>query len=87
MSDLPEASPDIEASLDKATRLYTELGFTPPLGRGLFVLSRSVGILAHAWEEQQTGSRIKGPIPRRLLADYAGPPLRRLPLSTTRSGH
>jgi hypothetical protein len=28
VSDLPEASPDIEASLDKATRLYTELGFT-----------------------------------------------------------
>jgi Plasmid encoded RepA protein len=28
VSDLPEASPDIEATLDKATRLYTDLGFT-----------------------------------------------------------
>jgi citrate synthase len=70
---------------DGATAIiYSELGFPPSLGRGLFVLSRSVGILAHAWEEQQTGSRIKGPIPRRLLADYTGPPLRRFPVSTTR---
>ncbi|MEU0572765.1 hypothetical protein ABZ297_46195 [Nonomuraea sp. NPDC005983] len=37
------------------------------------MLSRSVGILAHVWEEQRTGARIKGPIPRDLLADYTGP--------------
>jgi citrate synthase len=43
--------------------VYAELGFPPELGRGLFVLSRAVGILAHAWEEQGTGRRIKGPFP------------------------
>jgi citrate synthase len=75
----------VPMNIDGATAIiYSELGFPPPLGRGLFVLSRSVGILAHAWEEQQTGSRIKGPIPRRLLADYVGPPLRSVPASTTR---
>ena len=31
--------------------VYGELGIEPELARGLFVLSRSVGILAHAWEE------------------------------------
>jgi citrate synthase len=43
--------------------VYGELGFPPPLARGLFVLSRSVGILAHAWEESGQGRRNKGPIP------------------------
>jgi citrate synthase len=86
-SRLAEGRPKpVPMNIDGATAIiYSELGFPPPLGRGLFVLSRSVGILAHAWEEQQTGSRIKGPIPRRLLADYTGPPLRHFPLSTTRS--
>ncbi|MQA11791.1 MAG: citryl-CoA lyase [Pseudonocardiaceae bacterium] len=58
--------------------IYAELGFPPELGRGLFVLSRSVGILAHAWEEHQGGIRIKGPIPRPLLATYTGPAVRDL---------
>jgi len=52
--------------------VYSELGFAPQLGRGLFVLSRSVGILAHAWEESQNGLRNKGPIPRTLLPTYLG---------------
>jgi hypothetical protein len=34
------------------------------------VLSRSVGILAHAWEEPQTGRRDKGPIPLAILPEY-----------------
>ncbi len=34
-----------------------------PLARGLFCLSRSVGILAHAWEQKQQGGRNKGPTP------------------------
>ncbi|MER6945293.1 citryl-CoA lyase [Nonomuraea sp. NPDC000554] len=64
----------VPMNVDGATAVvYAELGFEPPLGRGLFVLSRSVGILAHAWEEQRSGARIKGPIPRDLLADYTGP--------------
>jgi len=64
----------VPMNIDGATAvIYSELGFPPPLGRGLFVLSRSVGILAHAWEESQSGQRIKGPMPRPLLATYTGP--------------
>ena len=36
--------------------IFCELGFEPELGRGLFILSRSVGILAHAWEQKQQGA-------------------------------
>jgi len=50
--------------------VYGELGFAPPLARGLFVLSRAVGVLAHAWEEMQSGQRIKGPIPPSILPTY-----------------
>lgn len=59
--------------------VYSELGFDPALGRGLFVLSRSVGILAHAWEEHRAGTRIKGPLPKTVLAAYDGPGRRSLP--------
>ncbi|MBB3662590.1 citrate synthase [Prauserella sediminis] len=70
----------IPMNIDGATAvIYGELGFTPELARGLFVLSRSVGILAHAWEERQSGTRIKGPVPRSVLADYTGPDLREPP--------
>ena len=52
-------------NIDGATAvIYAELGFSAPLGRGLFILSRSVGILAHAWEQTGQGGRIKGPMPR-----------------------
>jgi len=69
----------IPLNIDGATGvIYAELGFAPPLCRGLFVLSRSVGALAHAWEEMQSGERNKGPIPRHLLWTYTGPPPRRL---------
>lgn len=50
--------------------IYGELGFPPPLARGLFVLSRAIGVLAHAWEEQQSGRRNKGPIPPSILPTY-----------------
>jgi citrate synthase len=70
----------VPMNIDGATAvIYSELGFEPELGRGLFVLSRSVGILAHAWEETQSGRRIKGPIPPPLLADYDGPAPRDVP--------
>lgn len=70
----------VPMNIDGATAvIYSELGFAPELARGLFVLSRSVGILAHAWEEKQAGTRIKGPIPRSLLADYGGPQRRDVP--------
>ena len=41
-------------------------------------LSRSVGALAHAFEEMQSGERNKGPIPRNLIWTYTGPPARKL---------
>jgi len=67
----------IPMNVDGATGvIFAELGFPPPLCRGLFVLSRSVGALAHAWEESQSGERNKGPIPRHLLWQYQGPPAR-----------
>ena len=51
-------------NIDGATAvIYAELGFEPALARGLFCLSRSVGILAHAWEQKQQGGRNKGPTP------------------------
>ena len=65
-------------NIDGATGvIYAELGFAPPLCRGLFVLSRSVGALAHAYEEMQSGERSKGPIPRHLIWNYTGPPPRK----------
>jgi citrate synthase len=56
--------------------VFAELGFPPSLGRGLFILARSVGILAHAWEQTQQGGRNKGPIPPEFLYSYAGAPKR-----------
>ena len=68
----------IPMNIDGATAvIYSELGFAPPLGRGLFVLSRSVGIVAHAWEQTQQGGRIKGPMPPKIPFQYIGPPSRR----------
>jgi hypothetical protein len=53
--------------------IYSELGFAPALGRGIFILSRSVGILAHAWEQTQQGGRIKGPMSTEIPYRYTGP--------------
>lgn len=70
----------IPMNIDGATAaIYLELGFPAPLGRGLFILSRSVGILSHAWEQTQQGGRIKGPMPPSVPYTYAGPPARDLP--------
>lgn len=69
----------IPMNIDGATAvIHAELGFAPPLGRGLFVLSRSVGILAHAWEQSQQGGRIKGPMPRGIPYTFTGHPPRDL---------
>ena len=59
--------------------IFCELGFEPELGRGLFILSRSVGILAHAWEQKQRGRRIMGPMPREIPYRYSGPARRTVP--------
>ncbi len=67
-------------NIDGATAVvYAELGFPAPLARGLFCLSRSVGILAHAWEQTQENVRIKGPIPKPYTPTYAGPAPRPVP--------
>jgi citrate synthase len=70
----------IPMNIDGATAvIYAELGFPAPLARGLFCLSRAVGILAHAWEQTQQGGRNKGPIPRQFIPTYDGPGARRFP--------
>lgn len=70
----------VPMNIDGATAvIFAELGFAPMLCRGLFILSRSVGALAHAFEESQSGARNKGPIPRDLIPAYGGPAPRKLP--------
>ena len=64
--------------------IFCELGFEPELGRGLFILSRSVGILAHAWEQKKKGVRIKGPMPREIPYRYSGPARRAVPTAAAR---
>ena len=68
----------IPMNIDGSTAvIFAELGFEPEMGRGLFILSRSVGILAHAWEQKQQGGRIKGPMPKDIPFTYSGPAERR----------
>lgn len=65
---------DVPVNVDGVTAaIYGELGFEPALARGLFVLSRTVGILAHAWEERAAGTRIKGPMPPSIRPRYVPP--------------
>jgi citrate synthase len=74
----------IPMNIDGVTAvIYSELGFPPALGRGLFILSRSVGILAHAWEQSQQGARIKGPMPTSIDYTYSGHPPRSLDRAST----
>ena len=69
----------IPMNIDGVTAaVFLDLGFEPPLGRGLFILSRSVGILAHAWEQSQEGHRIKGPMSPDIPYRYTGPAPRTL---------
>jgi citrate synthase len=69
----------IPMNIDGATAVvYAELNFPAQLARGLFCLSRSVGILAHAWEQTQQGGRNKGPVPRSCIWRYDGPEARPL---------
>ncbi|MGJ8605814.1 MAG: citryl-CoA lyase [Marivita sp.] len=59
-----ERGKPVPMNIDGATSvIYAELGCPAPLARGFFGLSRSVGILAHAWEQTQQGGRNKGPTP------------------------
>lgn len=69
------AGKPVPMNIDGATAvIFAELGFEAPLARGLFCLSRSVGILAHAWEQSQQGGRNKGPTPPRYRWTYDAPP-------------
>ncbi|RVT85416.1 citryl-CoA lyase [Rhodobacteraceae bacterium CCMM004] len=64
----------VPMNIDGATAvIYAELGFAGPLARGLFCLSRSVGALAHGWEQMQQGGRNKGPTPPAYRWRYTGP--------------
>lgn len=64
----------IAMNIDGATAvIFCELGFPPPLARGLFCLSRSVGILAHGFEQMAQGGRNKGPMPPEILPKYEAP--------------
>ena len=68
-----ERGTPVPMNIDGATAvIYAELGCPPPLARGFFCLSRSVGILAHAWEQMQQGGRNKGPTPPAYRWTYAG---------------
>ncbi len=72
----------IPMNIDGATAvIYGELGFPPPLSRGIFCLSRAVGILAHAWEQKGRAERNKGPMPREFPYRYEGVPPRPVPRS------
>lgn len=67
----------IPMNIDGVTAvIYGELGFPPPLARGVFCLSRAVGILAHAHEQSGRGERNKGPMPRQFPYAYEGVPHR-----------
>ncbi len=73
-------SAPIPMNVDGVTAvIYCELGLPPELGRGVFILARSVGILAHASEQMVQGGRIKGPLPKSLGYTYTGPAHRSVP--------
>jgi citrate synthase len=70
----------VPMNIDGATAIvYAELGFAQPLARGLFCLSRSVGIMAHAWEQMSQDVRIKGATPKQYIWTYDGPEDRPVP--------
>lgn len=69
----------IPMNIDGATAvIYGELGFAAPLARGIFCLSRAVGILSHAWEQTGRKDRNKGPMPKLFGYKYEGQQRRHL---------
>jgi len=69
-----ERGKPVPMNIDGATAvIYAELGCPAPLARGFFGLSRSVGLLAHAWEQTEQGGRNKGPTPPGYRWTYEGP--------------
>ncbi|ATX67550.1 citryl-CoA lyase [Roseinatronobacter bogoriensis] len=71
---------NIPVNVDGAfAAVLAELGFAAPLARGIFVLARAAGLLAHAVESQTEGRRIKGPVPDDIMYTYSGHAPRALP--------
>lgn len=57
-----------------AAAIQCELSIPAEAAKGIFALSRGMGIVAHAFEELQNGALIKGPCPNRDdLVRYSGP--------------
>ncbi|CAM3654708.1 citryl-CoA lyase [Brevibacillus invocatus] len=62
-----------------AAAIQCELAIPAESAKGIFALSRGMGIVAHAFEELQNRVLIKGPCPNRDdLVRYSGPELRHL---------
>ena len=62
--------------------ILCELGLPSRTAPGIICLSRGLGLLAHAFEESNSGKRMKAAMPADLLTaqmTYSGPPLRDLP--------
>ena len=53
-------------------------GELPTAAQAALLESAGRGGLAHAWEQEQQGGRIKGPMPPDFLYRYDGPPARPL---------
>lgn len=61
-------------NIDGATAaIYAELGVAPPLARGRFGLSRSVGVIAQVSEQTRQVGRGAGPTPPSFRWSYADP--------------
>lgn len=70
----------IPMNIDGITAVIdAKLGFAPELERGLFIPSRSVGMLAPAWGQFRQGGRIEGPMPPSIPYTDSGPAQRSLP--------
>lgn len=70
---------NIDAS---AAAILCELGVPSKTASGFICLSRGLGLLAHAYEETETGRRMKAAMPPDILSDhmtYSGPEPRDLP--------
>ncbi|RAK22032.1 citrate synthase [Anoxybacillus vitaminiphilus] len=62
-----------------AAAIQCELSIPAESAKGIFALSRGMGIVAHAFEELKNGVLIKGPCPNRDdLVRYSGPSKRHL---------
>lgn len=62
-----------------AAAIQCELAISAEAAKGIFALSRGMGIVAHAFEELQNRILIKGPCPNRDdLVKYSGPSIRHI---------